>query len=203
MELRGNLRDFSLPDIIQLVGFGRKTGALRITFVGGAAALYFEEGSVIHAEYPGTQGEQAVYAMFRVPQGEFRFQADVAPSARTITMDATNLVMEAARLLDESRRAEDEGTAPADGETPSAEWLGVEDAHRDPTEVKQEIRELLNERFGKGAKRLLQAVDQCGDSVEDLLQLAERVEKYVHVFIDTGASNAIGKEIRSLIDGSS
>jgi len=203
LELRGNLKDFSLPDIIQLVGFGRKTGALRISFVGGAAALYFEEGNVIHAEYPGTQGEQAVYAMFRVPQGEVRFQADVAPSTRTIAMDPTNLVMEAARLLDESRRAEAEGATPEGGEVPSGEWLGVEDAHRDPTDVKQEIRDLLNQRFGKNAKRLLQAVDQCGDSVDDLLQLAERVEKYVHVFIDTGASTAIGKEIRNLIDGSS
>lgn len=203
MELRGNLKDFSLPDIIQLVGFGRKTGALRISFVGGAAALYFEEGNVIHAEYPGTQGEQAVYAMFRVPHGEFRFQADVAPSTRTIAMDPTNLVMEAARLLDESRRAEAEGAGPDGGEVPSGEWLGVEDVHRDPTDVKQEIRDLLNQRFGKNAKRLLQAVDQCGDSVDDLLQLAERVEKYVHVFIDTRASTAIGKEIRTLIDGSS
>ena len=36
MALRGNLRDFSLPDVFQLVTFSRKTGVLRITREGGA-----------------------------------------------------------------------------------------------------------------------------------------------------------------------
>lgn len=204
MELRGNLKDFSLPDIIQLVGFGRKNGVLRVVCQGGGAALFFEEGNVIHAEFPGAEGEDAVFALFRVPHGEFRFQTDVPSPARTIAMDPTNLVMEAARLLDEARReAEEEGAEWKEGILPEdAEWFGFEEpAPRDPQAVKQEIRELLKERFGRGAKRLLQAVDQCGDSPEDLLELADRVEKYIHVFIDTSASGSVGREIRDLIAG--
>jgi len=205
VELRGNLKDFSLPDIIQLVGFGRKTGVLRVNSQRGDAALFFEEGNVIHAEFPGSSGQEAVFALFRVGHGEFRFQGDVSSPARTIEMDPTNLVMEAARLLDEARRdGEDEepdwkdGIAPADDE----DWFGLEEpASRDPEAVKNDIRELLKERFGRGAKRLLQAVDQCGDSQEDLLELAQRVEKYVHVFLDTSASAAIGREIRDLVSG--
>jgi len=206
VELRGNLKDFSLPDIIQLVGFGRKTGVLRVNSQRGDAALFFEDGNVIHAEFPGASGQDAVFALFRVGHGEFRFQGDVSSPARTIAMDPTNLVMEAARLLDEAQRdaAAEEldwtaGIAPAD-----EDWFGPEEtAPRDPEAVKNDIRELLKQRFGRGAKRLLQAVDQCGDSQEDLLELAQRVEKYVHVFLDTSASAAIGREIRDLVSGES
>jgi hypothetical protein len=206
VELRGNLKDFSLPDIIQLVGFGRKTGVLRVVCAGGGAALFFEEGNVIHAEFPGAEGEKAVFSLFRVPHGEFRFQTNVPSPARTIAMDPTNLVMEAARLLDESRREEAEGEPEwKQGIAPEgADWFGFEEPPpRNPQDVKNEIRELLKERFGRGAKRLLQAVDQCGDTPEDLLELADRVEKYVHVFIDTGASGPIGREIRELLSGPS
>ncbi len=205
MELRGNLKDFSLPDIIQLVGFGRKTGVLRVSSQRGGAALFFEQGNVIHAEFPGARGQEAVFALFRVGHGEFLFQGEVPSPARTIEMDPTNLVMEAARLLDEARRDEQEdawkeGIAPADDG-----WFDLEEeaTARSPEAVKNDIRELLKQRFGRGAKRLLQAVDQCGDSQEDLLELAQRVEKYVHVFLDTSSSAAIGQEIRDLVCGES
>lgn len=202
MELRGNLSDFGLADIIQLVGFGRKTGALRVNCEAGDAALYFEEGNVVHAEYPGAEGTQAVFTLFRVPAGEFRFQTETSPPKRTISMDPTNLVMEAARLLDESRRGG--GSEEWSGDTAEIgdDWFGDSGSSRDPAEIKKQIRELLQQRFGRGAKRLLQAVDQCGDSDEELLGLAERLEKYVHVFLDNRASRSVGEEIRSLVSGS-
>jgi len=111
LELWGNLKDFSLPDVIQLVGFGRKTGVLSVEYKGMGSMLFFEEGNVVHAVADEIEGEEAVYRLFRLEDGEFRFQADIAAPRRTIFMDPTNLVMEAARLLDESSRdsAEQEG----------------------------------------------------------------------------------------------
>ncbi len=108
MELWGNLKDFSLPDVIQLVGFGRKSGVLGVEHQGSTAKLYFSEGNVIHAQMGDLEGEEAVYMLFRLGEGEFRFLADSSPPVRTIFMDPTNLVMEAARLLDESNRPEEE-----------------------------------------------------------------------------------------------
>lgn len=204
MELRGNLKDFSLPDIIQLVGFGRKTGVLRVISQRGNAAVYFQEGNVIHAESPGARGQDAVFALFRVGQGEFTFQGDVSAPARTIDMDPTNLVMEAARLFDEAERDEEEGEDDWKEGIASADdnWFGLqESAPREPQAVKNDIRDLLKQRFGRGARRLLQAVDQCGDSQEELLELARRVEKYVHVFLDADASAVVGQEIRDLVTG--
>ncbi|MBI5014284.1 MAG: DUF4388 domain-containing protein [Deltaproteobacteria bacterium] len=204
MELRGNLKDFGLADIIQLVGFGRKSGALRVDCEAGGAALFFEDGNVVHAEYPGAEGTAAVFTLFRVPAGEFQFQSDSTAPRHTIAMDPTNLVMEAARLLDESRRDGDGNGGGWDGGGAELgdDWLGTPEPIRDPAEIKKQIRDLLQKRFGRGAKRLLQAVDQCGDSDEDLLGLAERVEKYVHVFLDNSASRSVGEAIRAMVTGS-
>jgi len=227
VELRGNLKDFSLPDIIQLVGFGRKTGVLRVECENGGAALYFEDGDVVHAENCGLEGEKAVYALFCVPDGEFRFQTEIEPPGRTISMDPTNLIMEAARLLDESRREsesppefpefsenESEETSAfaspqADEESfeePEGDWFGADQLEppplqKDPEEIKKEIEVLLKRRFGRQARRLLQAVNECGNSIEELLVLAERVEKFVHVFIDTSISQSIGEKVREIITG--
>ena len=202
MELRGTLKDFSLPDIIQLVAFGQKTGVLRVKWAGGTASLYFDNGEVVHAEYPGRVGETAVFALFEVEDGEFQFHTGVPSPERTITMDATNLVMEAARRLDEARREAGDG---------SPGWsLGEDDdggpfqpeAGRDTDRIKDDIRDLLRRRFGRRAKRMIQAVDRCGDSVDDLLELADRVERYVSVFLDESMAGSVGHEIRGLITGS-
>jgi hypothetical protein len=50
MALRGNLRDFSLPDVFQLVTFSRKTGVLRIEREDGAhGSVWFRDGDVFFA----------------------------------------------------------------------------------------------------------------------------------------------------------
>lgn len=206
MELQGNLRDFSLPDVIQLVGFGRKTGVLQLAGPEGEATLFFEDGDVIHAEAGDHRGEEAVFALFRVSHGDFRFRNGVPAPDRTIAMAPTNLVMEAARLLDEATRdaAAPEGQ-PGGGAPPDVVDRAVPEGTdpSDPPAVKRQIRELLERRLGHGAKRLLQAVDQCGETSEDFLTLADRVERYVHFFIDEGISAAVRQEIRDLVSGPS
>jgi hypothetical protein len=206
VELRGNLKDFTLPDIIQLVGFGRKTGVLQVEYPGDEAALYFENGDVIHAEAAGTRGEEAVFSLFRVSHGEFRFRTGVPSPDRTIAMGPTNLVMEAARLLDEACR--DAAEAGEDGlhgaDLAGVDWTAFEDtAPLDPRAVKRQIRELLQTRFGQEARRLLQAVDQCGETSEDFLRLADRVQRYVYFFLDDEVSDAVAQEIRDLVSGPS
>jgi hypothetical protein len=218
LELRGNLIDFSLPDIIQLVGFGRKTGALRLSFAEGDAALFFDQGSVVHAEYPGHVGQDAVYQLFHVPSGEFRFQTEVLPETRTIDMDPTNLIMEAARLLDESNRDQPEEAllAEAIDELSESDWFGEPEPPaepedepqaepvppRPPAQIKADIKSLLKKRFGRGAKKLLQAVDRCGDSVEEMSEMADRAEKYIQVFLDSSAAQDVARRLRQLIAGS-
>ncbi len=202
MELRGTLKDFSLPDIIQLVAFGQKTGVLRVQWAGGTASLYFDNGDVVHAEYPGRVGEEAVFALFGVEEGEFQFHTGVPSPDRTITMDATNLVMEAARRLDESRQGAEDGEPGGSTGGNGAGAPPPPETDRPADRIKDDIRDLLRRRFGRRAKRMIQAVDRCGDSVDDLLDLADRVEKYVRVFLDEARAGPVGHEIRGLVTGS-
>jgi len=72
MALRGNLRDFSLPDVFQLVTFSRKTGVLRITREGGAqGSVWFRDGDVFFASsnwHKELLGERLVRSQRITPQ---------------------------------------------------------------------------------------------------------------------------------------
>lgn len=215
MELWGNLKDFSLPDVIQLVGFGRKTGVLSVESPQASSRLFFHDGNIIHAELGNTEGEEAVYRLFRLLDGEFRFRAEVRPQRQTIFMDPTNLVMEAARLLDEATRGEE---ASADGFGEVVEFAAL-DAEIEagielsfplpeeppaprkvgPEEVREEIKALLESRFGRDAKRLTQAVEKCGSTYDDFQDLAARVERFVSAFVDPRSAKTLGQELRVLI----
>ncbi len=72
MALRGNLRDFSLPDVFQLVTFSRKTGVLRIVREdGGQGTVWFREGEVFFASsnyHTELLGERLVRGQRITPQ---------------------------------------------------------------------------------------------------------------------------------------
>lgn len=50
MALRGNLKDFSLPDVFQLVQLSRKTGVLRIHNGSDTGSIWFRGGDVFFAQ---------------------------------------------------------------------------------------------------------------------------------------------------------
>lgn len=66
MALRGNLKDFSLPDVFQLVTFSKKTGVLRIKRADGAiGSVWFRDGEVFFAQsnwHGEPLGERLVHA---------------------------------------------------------------------------------------------------------------------------------------------
>ena len=72
MALRGNLNDFSLPDVFQLVTFSRKTGVLRIKREDGAeGSVWFRDGEVFFAQsnwHTEMLGERLVRAQRITPQ---------------------------------------------------------------------------------------------------------------------------------------
>lgn len=72
MALRGNLKDFSLPDVFQLVTFSRKTGVLRINRNDDAlGSVWFRDGDVFFAQsnwHTEPLGERLVRAQRITPQ---------------------------------------------------------------------------------------------------------------------------------------
>jgi hypothetical protein len=59
MALKGNLRDFSTTQLLNLVNLARKTGLLSIMSQAGSARLYFREGKLIHASIGSVDGHLA------------------------------------------------------------------------------------------------------------------------------------------------
>ena len=58
MALKGNLRDFSTTQLLNLINLARKTGTLTITRNGMAAHMAFREGKLIHAQIGDENGGQ-------------------------------------------------------------------------------------------------------------------------------------------------
>jgi hypothetical protein len=59
MALKGNLRDFSTTQLLNLIHLARKTGALTIQVPPGATTLYFQEGKLVYATTGGQDGHLA------------------------------------------------------------------------------------------------------------------------------------------------
>jgi hypothetical protein len=45
MAIRGNLKEASLPDVLQLLAMGKKTGCLSITHRASFGYIYFDKGA--------------------------------------------------------------------------------------------------------------------------------------------------------------
>jgi PAS domain-containing protein/Asp-tRNA(Asn)/Glu-tRNA(Gln) amidotransferase C subunit len=104
--LRGNLSDFSLIDLCQILVQGTKTGHLRLQFGSGSGGdVYFYCGAIVHAcTDKGDQGMDALPVLMRESQGSFEFNFDVGSPAQSIEGDAMGILMDACRLADESAR---------------------------------------------------------------------------------------------------
>ena len=49
MPIKGSLREASLPDVVQLLALGRKTGCLSVADRGKFGNIYFEDGRIVYA----------------------------------------------------------------------------------------------------------------------------------------------------------
>ncbi len=56
MALKGNLRDFSTTQLLNLINLARKTGLLVVESKAGMAQVFFKEGKLIYATYGGQDG---------------------------------------------------------------------------------------------------------------------------------------------------
>jgi len=59
MALKGNLRDFSTTQLLNLIHLARKTGALTLQVESGVTTLFFREGKLVHTTATGQDGHLA------------------------------------------------------------------------------------------------------------------------------------------------
>lgn len=100
----GSLREMSLADVLQLLANGRKSGRLTIAASGVRGDIGFAEGQVFEASFGAHTGEEAVYAMLVLEDGDFAFDTSYVPRANVVNVSAESLLLEGMRRIDESRR---------------------------------------------------------------------------------------------------
>ena len=49
MAIKGSLREASLPDVLQLLAMGKKTGCLSVTHRNNFGYIYFDKGRITYA----------------------------------------------------------------------------------------------------------------------------------------------------------
>ena len=108
----GSLSEMSLPDIIQILGAGRKTGLVTIANKDETAEIYLEEGRIVNAKVHDLKGEDAFYKILYWNEGTFRVNPKVEIAERLISMSNDSLMLEGYRRMDED--AHEKGESPGD-----------------------------------------------------------------------------------------
>lgn len=102
----GSLNDISIIELIQMLEFNRKSGALQINDAHEIGWLLFNKGRISDAYYGDLTRQNAVYRILFLTEGEFEIKfKDIVGDAR-IDIDTQTLLMEGLRLLDEIKRIE-------------------------------------------------------------------------------------------------
>ena len=100
----GSLEEMSIPDIVQILHQGRKTGALYLTSDGEQGTIFFKDGGIVDASWRGLRGEEAFYAVVGVVKGGFTIDPSVAPPEKVIKASPEMLLLEGMRRMDEANR---------------------------------------------------------------------------------------------------
>jgi response regulator RpfG family c-di-GMP phosphodiesterase len=97
----GSLKEMGLPDMVQVLFHGRKTGKLKIMNGPQSGEIHFDQGAVVNALWGGKKGANAFYDMIKLTDGQFALDPSFKPGERLINESAEALLLEGMRRLDE------------------------------------------------------------------------------------------------------
>jgi DNA-binding response OmpR family regulator len=98
----GSLAEMGLPEIVQAVLQGRKSGRLTIERGADRGEVLFLEGSIADATCGTLHGEEAFYALLKLKTGEFSLDPTSVPTTRIIAESPEMLLLEGMRRIDEN-----------------------------------------------------------------------------------------------------
>lgn len=101
--IQGSMREAPLPDIIQLVSQGGKSGCFHVQQEASRARIYLKDGRIIHAVTHAGEGYEALMEVALWLDGTYRFEDVVPDVPATITKPNASLLMELGRRMDEWR----------------------------------------------------------------------------------------------------
>jgi CheY-like chemotaxis protein len=100
-ELRGDLEQVALFDLLQVFSVNRRSGVLRVETLGASGEISVREGRIVDCIYRGVRGEKALYRLLASRRGQFVFMPGAASGQVSIEASTDMLMMEAVRQADE------------------------------------------------------------------------------------------------------
>jgi len=111
--LTGSLSHMDLPGVLQMLVQSRHTGSLYVNAGSIDGIMFFENGTVTHAESGDLIGDEAVVHIVQrcngMETGSYKFLPGESAATRTVLRSATELLLEALRELDEAAQENAEG----------------------------------------------------------------------------------------------
>ncbi len=104
MSLAGELQDFEITDVFQLIQMGEKDGVLKIQTADDIGIVYFKDGKVAHVQTNAIRGESAIDTILSWKKGHFTFNPGEQMTARTVDLPIQQVILDAARRIDELAR---------------------------------------------------------------------------------------------------
>ncbi len=100
----GSLQEMGLPDVIQILANGRKSGRLKVRNGPLHGEMMFKDGSIHDAVFGDLTGAEAVYGILRLTEGDFALDPDMDAIEDRIGIPTHHLLLEAMRRIDEAGR---------------------------------------------------------------------------------------------------
>ncbi len=94
---------------LQMMLVSHKQGAL---FLDDGAALYLQNGQIVHVVHPKETKEKAVRQILRRKRGNFRFRPDVPPSKESLNISPVSFMLELAKDVDEEAEERRQNNTP-------------------------------------------------------------------------------------------
>ncbi len=102
-EIRGNLNQISVTDLVQILGVNRKEGVLSLSSTWGRGTIFIRDGSVINARVGRVDGDKAFYRLLDWNEGDFWFSPGAVDAEVRINAPVDHLVIDGLRQIDERK----------------------------------------------------------------------------------------------------
>jgi CheY-like chemotaxis protein len=114
-SLSGSLSHHDLPGVLQMLGQARQTGALHINAAATDAVLFFDAGTITHAECGSLFGDEAVIHIVKScihgGAGVYKFVYGATSAQHTVLRSATDLMLDAMREYESANHLVNDITA--------------------------------------------------------------------------------------------
>jgi hypothetical protein len=91
--LQGGLKHMPMPDLLQFLAQGRRTGTLELTSGRRGGLIRLVQGMVVHAEYRRTEDLDAMFGLLTMETGDFVFTPTTPPDYQVSGREVVDILM--------------------------------------------------------------------------------------------------------------